>query len=312
VLLHDVNRAIVLGIGGGGDVVGALAAAMMCLESGVEAVVGGVSWERLPIDPVAGPRSVDEIVGGRRLAPLVIAADAQTATSTGVPFAESRMSGFLGETTLLVDPNGGPAAIAESLALAATQLDADLVIFLDVGGDVLGAGTEPGLASPLCDAVMLAAAADLQQRGVACVGALFGACCDGELTLLEVLERLAAIAAGGGMLGVRTMSADVADRLDAATRVVPTEASAMAIRCARGEIGDTTIRGGRRSVTLSPVGAMTFYFDPALTIEHAAPLAAALRAATSLEQGNAILHGMGVRTELDYEQENTPLSPKNA
>jgi len=39
------------------------------------------------------------------------------------------------------------------------------VVLLDVGGDVLAHGHEPGLGSPLCDAVLLAAAARLQAAG---------------------------------------------------------------------------------------------------------------------------------------------------
>jgi hypothetical protein len=84
---------------------------------------------------------------------------------------------------------------------------------------------------------------------------------------------------------------------------VPTEASAQALRCFRGEIGPATIRRGRRSVELSPVGALTFFFDPKVALGSAARLAAAVRDARDLEHGNEILHGLGVYTELDYERD---------
>ena len=65
--------------------------------------------------------------------------------------------------------------------------------------------SEPGLASPLCDAVMLAAArASAAARRDAVVGAVFGPCCDGELTLDELLDRLARCwPRPGGLLGPR-------------------------------------------------------------------------------------------------------------
>jgi hypothetical protein len=84
---------------------------------------------------------------------------------------------------------------------------------------------------------------------------------------------------------------------------VPTEASAQPLRCFRGETGVTTIRGGRRRVTLSALGALTFFFSVPVALETAARLASAVRGAPSLEAANDALHALGVRTELDLERE---------
>jgi hypothetical protein len=92
-----------------------------------------------------------------------------------------------------------------------------------------------------------------------------------------------------------------AQRLEAAIANVPTEASAMAVRCARGATGTTTIRQGRRTVELSPMAAITFYLDPLIAMDTAARLADAVVDAPSLESANAILRRLGVRSELDYE-----------
>jgi len=292
----------VLGIGGGGDVVGALATARMCEQLGTRAVVGGIAWERLPIDPRPGPRRLDEIVDARPLADCLAFAGPATRAESGPPSAEAHMARFLGQDTLLVDVLAGPQAIASGLAEAAARLDARLVVCVDVGGDVLGNGSEPGLASPLCDAVMLAATSLLARRGVETLAAVFGPCCDGELTVDELLDRLAALAGAGGLLGAAGMSPEVVDELERAVREVPTEASAQAVRCARGETGWTTIRRKRRRVFLSPLGAMTFYFDPVVAFDSVAPLARAVVGASTLEQANDILHDLGVRTELDLER----------
>jgi hypothetical protein len=304
-LLASARRPAAIGIGGGGDVVGALATAEACrLYSGARPVVGGVTWERRPIDPQPGPRSVEEIEGARQLGPAVLAASAGTRVrDSGVRFAEARMAELLGEETLLVDVTRGPREIASGLTDAAAELGADLLVFVDVGGDALGHGDEAGLASPLCDAMMLAAASHMVDSGaVPVLGAVFGAGCDGELTTPEVLARVAEVAAAGGLAGVRGLTAAVADRLDEAVAAVPTEASAQALRCFRGEIGPTTIRGGRRGLELSPVGAVTFYFDVPAALASAARLAHAVREARDLEHGNELLHGLGVHTELDYER----------
>jgi hypothetical protein len=302
-LLSAARRPLVIGMGGGGDVVGALGTAEACrLYYGARPVLGGLSWERRVVDPRPGPRSIDEIEGGERLADWVLAADGST-SSDGVVFGESHMARFLGERTVLVDPEPGPRAIAASLAETADALGADVVVLLDVGGDALAHGHEAGLASPLCDALMLSAAALLQRSGRHVLAGVFGVGCDGELTPDEVMERVAEVAAAGGLAGVRGLTEPVAERIEAAAEEVPTEASAMAIRCFRGETGIATIRRGLRTVHLSPIGALTFYLDPEKAVNSAARLAKAVIDATSLEQANDILHALGVRSELDLERE---------
>jgi hypothetical protein len=311
-LLSHSRRPLVLGIGGGGDVVGALATAEVCRAHGARPVLGGVTWERRPIDPTPGPRAEAEIEGARRLAPGVLAATGSTRVrESGVVFAESRMAELLGEETVLVDATLGPAAIADGIAAAAAELAADLVVFLDVGGDALAHGDEPGLASPLCDALMLAAAARLERPPV--LGAIFGVGCDGELTVAEVLERLAEVAAAGGFAGARGLTAGITARLAEAVEAIPTEASAQALRCFRGETGQATIRQGRRTVELSPVGALTFYFYVRAAVRSAARLAAAVGSARDLEDANELLRALGVRTELDYERDalHTVRHPSN-
>jgi hypothetical protein len=304
-LLARSRRPLVLGIGGGGDVVGALATAEVCRAQGASPIVGGVTWERRPIDPKPGPRAEAEIENARSIAPGILAVTGEThVRDSGVRFAESRMAALLGEETILVDANLGPAALADGLAAAAAALAVDLIVFLDVGGDALAHGDEPGLASPLCDSLMLAAAARLAD-GVAppVLGAIFGVGCDGELAVTEVLERIAEVAAAGGFAGARGLTAPVAARLEQAVEAVPTEASAQALRCSRGETGTATIRQGRRTVEVSPVGALTFYFDVAAAVGSAARLAAAVMDARDLDHANELLHGNGVRTELDYERD---------
>jgi hypothetical protein len=221
----------------------------------------------------------------------------------GFRFAEGRMAELLGEPTVLVDPNGGPAAIAAGLAAICAELGCDAVVLLDVGGDALAHGDETGLGSPLADAVVLACAPALAASGVAVLGAVFGVGCDGELRPDEVLARLREVAAAGGDLGDIRPDEATLERLAEAVEAVPTEASAMALRCARGETGEVEIREGRRTVLLTPAGGRVFFFDPAVALRSAARLARAVRDARDLEHAQATLERMGVRTELTYERE---------
>src|SRR5206468_8584601 len=213
-LLRGAGRALCIGIGGGGDVVGALATADLAERLGAPAVVGGLTWERRPIDPLAGPRTLDEADGlVERLNAVAALAGPGTTGPGGFRFAESGVAEAIGAPTLLVDPNPGPRAVAAGLDDAAARLGCDLLVLLDVGGDVLAHGDEPGLASPLADAVMLAAAHHLRTSAVLGV---FGAGCDGELTPPEVLERIAEVSMAEGLLGAWGLTGDAAPRLEAA------------------------------------------------------------------------------------------------
>jgi hypothetical protein len=307
-LIGDARRALVLGIGGGGDVVGALAVARLCEALGTPFELGGVAWERFAVDPFPGPRRLDEVRGGRRIAPAALLADPETTTPDGIGFSESRMAGFLDRETVLIDVWGGAAAVAEGIAAAAAELGCDLAVYVDVGGDALAHGDEPGLASPLCDSIMLAGAARAADA-VEPLGAIFGPGCDGELSIEEVLDRVAALGRDGAWLGAWGLTPQSADELGAAAREVTTEASLQAVRCARGETGEAPIREGRRSVRLGPIGALTFFFDVAAALERNLPLARAVTEAEGLEAARDRLAALGVRTELDYERSRAHEGP---
>jgi hypothetical protein len=297
----------VLGIGGGGDVFGALAVARRCEELGTQFVLGGVAWERIPIDPHPGPRPVAQIRGGEPLGRHAVLAGPTTSTPEGALFSEAHAAAHLDRPTVLIDITDGPAGAAEGIRAAAGLLGCDLVIYTDVGGDALASGDEPGLGSPLCDAVMLAAGLSLGTLTDGLI-ALIGAGCDGELTPAEVLGRIAALTRAGAWIGSSSVTAPHADDLERAATGSGTEASMLVVRCARGELGDAAIRGGRRTVPLSPLGAVIFTFD----LESAAaelPLVAAVADAGDLDAATAALNAIGVRTELDYERERATETP---
>ncbi len=290
-----------MGAGGGGDVVGALALARMCEGLGTPFVLGGVAWERLPIDPEPGPRPVAEISGGRPLGERAVLADPGTATSGGVRFSESLMAEHLGSGTVLVDVSAGAPGVRTALEAACEELGCDLVVLADVGGDILATGEEPGLASPLCDAVMAAGARSAE---VPALIAVTGAGCDGELTPAEVLGRIAAAARAGAWAGTWSPPVEIVDEVAAAAAAGHTEASMQLVRCARGETGPTPIRRGRRTVELTPVGALSFFLEVGPELGEYAPLADVVADAPTIEEARAALVAGGVRTELDYELEH--------
>lgn len=304
-LLRRSRRPLVIGMGGGGDIVGALATAEMSrVYDGGEPMLGGLAWERRPIDPLPGPRSADEIEHAEVLAPGILLATARTAVrGRRVRFAESRMAEFLRQPTILITLHEGPATIASGLAEAARRLERDLLVFIDVGGDVLAQGHEPGLRSPLGDAIMLAVAARLQRQGLDVLGGIFGIGCDGELTPAEVLNALSDLAQVGGLVGARGLTESTARRLQEAVQLVPTEASAQAVKAFSSPAEAAPIRGGTRSIERTAAATVTFYLDVSVAYERLGRLAQAVDGASSLEEANDALHALSVRSELDLERE---------
>jgi len=244
---------------------------------------------------------VSQIVGADPLGRHAVLAGAETATPEGVRFSESHVAAHLGAPTVLIDITEGPAGVAEGVGSAAGLLGCDLVVYTDIGGDAIATGTEPGLGSPLCDAVMLAGAVRLGSR-LDTAMALIGAGCDGELELDEVLARIAALAAAGAWIGTSSVGLATADELERAAKAAGSEASMQVVHCARGAIGTAEIRGGRRRVPHGPVGALAFCFDLDAALAEL-PLTQAVLDADGLQAARDALVARGISTELDYEHQ---------
>lgn len=309
-LIGASTRALVIGVGGGGDVVGALAAARFLQFCGLGFVIGGLSWERYVFDPVPGPRKLSDVENVRPIHEYAWMANAESRTTTGVYFAESRMAAVQGKEILLIDINGGVSGAVEGLEAAMKELKSDLLIGLDVGGDSLAQGHEPGLRSPLADSIMLAAFAELEKRGRRTLWGVFGYGSDGELSVDEIELALSKLAAAGGWLGTWSLTPKVAAELEEVIKTVPTEASAIPVRCFRGARGESKMRGGERTVKLTPLTALTFFLATRVVYETLAKPAQAVRACDSLESANDALHAIGIKTELDLERETSGKSDR--
>ena len=302
-IIRSASRALVIGVGGGGDVVGALAVARFLEFCGLEFFLGGLSWERSVYDPIPGPRKLCETRNVRALHEFAWMANPETQTMTGVYFAESRMAVSLGREVLLLDINGGVPGVVNGIETAMQELHADLLVGIDVGGDSLAEGHEPGLRSPLADSIMLAAFAELEKRGRRTLWGVFGYGSDGELTVGEIEFALSRIGAAGGLLGGWSLTPQIAAELERIVQTVPTEASAIPLRCLSGAWGEQKIRGGERTVKLTPLTALTFFVSTRVVFETLSRPAQAVQRSGSLSEANDALHALGIKTELDLESE---------
>lgn len=300
-LIKGSRRAILIGIGGGGDIVGTIPTARLLSMFNIECILGGLPWERSVYDPIPGPRILDEIRNLRPLDGTVWFANKDTMTMTGVRFAETQIAEIYGIETLLVDITKSVEGVVDGLRKAMKALEADLLVGIDVGGDSLAFGDEKGLASPLADSIMIASLAELEREFNTVLG-VFGYGSDGELSAQELERSLSTVAKGDGLLGAWGITPEILRELEMVISKVGTEASRIPVECARGAIGETTIRGGTRKVVLSPVSTLTFYLSPGVVFEKVSKPARVVSGSKSLDEANEALHSIGLVTELDLER----------
>jgi len=292
------ERALVYGIGGGGDVVGTIPTARLLEAQGVETILGGIPWERGVIDPTPGPYSLDEIDDVDRVSDTVGLATGATRSHDGVEFAETQVAAHYDEPVALVDITDGPEAVAAGIEAACDALDVDFVVGVDAGGDALARGGEPGIRSPIADAIGVAALADMSTPRMLGV---YGWGSDGELTPEELDGSLATVAGAGGLIGAWGLTPQTLAELDDLLAVVETEASRLPVEAARGDLGERTIRDGDRTLRLTAASVGTLYFDPS-PVAAASDLVAAVEDARSLEAAHQALREAGYVTELAIER----------
>jgi hypothetical protein len=287
-------EALFVAAGGGGDAITAtVIARALGLERG-DAIIATLAWERLLIDPVPGPRSPSDFeglsaLGQQNVEILPTSAPKAPGTST-LP----RLRSELGHRLALLDPRRGAAGLAEQLGDLEALLTGSRSVFLvDVGGDVLAAGDEDGLRSPLADALTLAAAAHLNTSVEVLIA---GPGLDGELAATEVLERLHAL---GGAQRLSLSEHEAAGALGV-LEWHPSEATALVVAAALGIEGTVEIRDAGTQLSLDPAGAVVWSLPVAPAIK--ATLAESLFDSTSFtDVEDALIERVGW-TELIYER----------
>jgi hypothetical protein len=294
----DLDRALVVGIGGGGDVVGTIPTARLLESHGVSTTVGGLAWERSETDPYPGPRPFRDVTNLQLVSDTVGLVDEETRTDDGIQFAETAVATHTSRNVVLLDTTAGTVGLTNCLTEAVSALDIDLVVGVDAGGDALAYGDEPGLESPLADAISLSA---LDSLSIPTVIGVYGYGSDGELSLAELESRIARIAQDGGFLGAWSLTPETIAELETLLAHVPTEASRLPVTAAaEGKLGTTTIRNGSRSVSLTPASPLTYYFAPS-TVVAKSPLVPLVADTASIDEANTNLQDSGYETEIPAE-----------
>lgn len=282
---------LVIAAGGGGDAItGSVLAGPLGLAE--RPIVMTYSWDRLMIDPLPGPRSANDFTGLRQLAPDVLEVLPSTEPISPAGSSLPRLAGELPSRILLLDPVGGAAGMATQISAAAAYFHAETIALIDVGGDALTDGSEPGLRSPLADQLALAACICTglsSQLIIAAPGV------DGELSRTIVLARLAHLGAG------QLPNLSIIDL--APIRPVfnwhPSEASGLLAAAAAGRRGHVEVRDAGDHIELTTATPELFTVA-ATTALHTTP-AALLTDSQSLSDAETIIRDATGISEICYE-----------
>jgi hypothetical protein len=276
--------------GGGGD---ALAAAIVhrAFHHDEGAVIATYAWDRLSVDPLPGPRSVTDFAG---LRPLGRHNHVITSTTTPRPPSGStlpRLAGDLSDTLVLLDPSAGATGMRAQLVELVQTYRPAAVTVLDVGGDAVARGDEPGLRSPLADALSLAATTGLDLPVTVLVA---GPGLDGELSDAQVLDVV-------GNLPRLRLTADDVEPFRATLDWHPSEATALLAAAARGIRGRVEIRDTGLPVDLTDDSAAVYplHLADVLAVN---PLVDALADTVTLAQAEEVTRKHCGFSEIDYER----------
>ncbi len=287
----EAKRALIVGIGGGGDVISTLYVKNFLEKFGVSCICGGVIWERYIRDRKPGPRAIHEIDGAERIAGTLGYLYGDEAIGSVRPIA-SMVAEFIGEKVLAVSIKEGVRKLRSDLKEFVEENSIDLVMGVDAGGDSIAMGSESGLVSPLADFIMLSALSEFDSI-LAVVG--FGS--DGELERESIERYLSEM--HESILGAGTVEID--GRMLEFLESVESEASRIPALARTGYFGDYSF-WGEKEIRVSILNSLIFYLKLRDVYERNR-VARDLFNTESIEDANSILNRWGIKTELDLEYE---------
>ena len=311
----STRRVLIIGIGGGGDIIGSIPLYLALHRIGVRAYLASIPWERYIVDPEPGPLSLESFYGAVEIRDnygvIYGLSYAHHGKNLIIPQA-SRVATTLNEKVIILDATKGFNGLYKGLKNVIEDYNVDVIVGVDVGGDVLAIGFEEELWSPLLDHLALSALYHVSiNLGVDTYIGVFGLGCDGEIPLSKLEEYFSRLAISGYFKGAIALTIEDVMVLKKVFKNAITEASKCPIEVFEGFIGIRSIRGGTRKITLSLASLMTLIFDVEGVYKHSA-IASHLVNTRSIIEAKERLNDLGVYTELDLEYDIKELQCKGS
>jgi hypothetical protein len=302
-LAGATERAMILGIGGGGDVIQAIPVANYLRLFGVrELFIGGVgcSWWTPAGEPVSaeagaciiGPTvyDVERLAPVERWAPGVVGVNRRSSLEGRQP-AEAALADLLPGRPFVAGLTGGAEGLRRGLSEVIAAHGIGLVVAVDIGSDSFHDGREASKArTSLVDFISLAALTGL---AVPVVYVLAGYGADGEMQLEELDERVGRVMRAGGYLGASGLTPRDVREMEVACACYPDPVEPVSARAARGELGlrNVATHGPWGTVIrVTPLAAVLLHFDPRVMVAEVCRGVDALRDTASLAEAERIYH----------------------
>jgi hypothetical protein len=283
---------LIVAAGGGGDAITASALASALRLTTDTPVILTYSWDRLLIDPLPGPRHPSDFAGLHQLGPDVLEVLPTSRAISPAGSSLPQLAAELPSRLLLLNPERGAVGMAAQIEAAAKLFGADDLALVDVGGDVLTTGTEPGLRSPLADLLALAACT-LTGRPVRLLVPAPGV--DGELDQPALTIRL--VEFNGKQIAI--LGADTFQPIQQVFNWHPSEASGLLAAAAAGIRGFVEVRDAGDQIHLTDDTPAVFELDGHKVVQNSP--ATHLRSTDTLSEAERIVHEITGVSEIAYE-----------
>lgn len=256
-----------------------------------EAVIATYAWDRLSVDPIPGPRGPADFDNLERLGPTTFRITSATRPHPPSGSTLPQLADQLRESLVLLDPTNGATGLQQQLAELIELYAVDSLTVVDIGGDAIARGNEPGLRSPLADALILAACVHLDVLATLLVA---GPGLDGELSEAEALDAI-------GRKPSLILTAHDVEAFRSTLDWHPSEATALLAAAAIGLRGAAEIRDAGTRVDLTD-NSPAVYELPITDAVEANPLVRQLVGTSSLKDAEAVARTTIGFSEIDYER----------
>ena len=295
------KRGLILGLGGGGDVIQGIPVARLFKTLGFESIyIGGVSCQWWMPDgapqsdtygvSVLGPTLYDihKLEPSESWAPEIRGVTRHSSIGA-CQTAEAVLADLLPGMPFVGGLTQGTQGLALSLKQFVEEKGIDLVVGVDIGSDSFHRGDEVQPAhTSMVDFMSIGALLDLPCPifyGVSGYG------CDGEMQLSELDERVGVVMEAGGYLGAHGLTQGDVQAMLEACEAYPDPVEPLAPLAATGQLGLRRVNTHGpwgTPVQVTPLAAVMLFFDPRTMAETVSRGILALQPTESLEEAERI------------------------